>query len=536
MNSTPPIPTSTKSLWRQRYAHRHRWKRVTKFPARVVPPQRVRIYERRDHYVLQFWDPAVKGPLSARVNGDLVAALAKAREIDQRLADYRSSGQGRARMGHEQLVARYREDLERRAEAAAIAVTTVGRFRSALGHYLAFTRLPDVLARAPLANHVDRNFVLAFSAFLGSRDVAPNGRPGARRRRMRGQDFVLDAVRAMFEWAADPQRGDCLPPGFVNPFRRRAFQRRRVAADMFGEPDITVAMAGDFLAACDDYQLRLFAPLPLLGLRAAEPIFLFQEHVERDTLHVTCVKELEHTTKGLQNKRLPLLPPLLTLLHGPAAGLLYVRRAVAEGREQPQLQGASLPQIVAECTRRWQGTTSVRERLQIRQTVLDEAGALTYKHIQGEFAGVAQRLHWPTAATLKDLRHLFATCMANGGLPEHERQYLMGQSTGKAPILRYTHFNRIREHYEAAVAREMQPLVDVLVRRTPSILPNAARTPCFTDPKTALEGNPLTSADGEPGADSPVRGVLKRPARQAPRNGPRELLTLHDPAGTGCIG
>jgi integrase len=465
MTSVDLITDNNASPWCRRYARTHRLVRITEFPAGVQPPRHVRMYSRREHFVLQFWDPAVKRTLSSRVDGDLISAFEKARQIDQRLTDLRSSGHGRSTMTHEELLGHFMEDLDRRAQAAAVAPATVNRFRSALGHYLNFASLPEMFSMMPFACNVNRDFALRFSAYLGTREVSPNGRPGAHKRRMVGQNFVLDTVRAMFEWAADPQRGDCLPSGFINPFRRRAFHRRTVAADMFGEPDITLVMARDFLTACDAYQLRLFAPLVLLGLRAAEPIFLFHEMIERDTLHVACLEELEHFTKGLQNKRLPLIPPLVALLNAQATGLLFVRRAVAEGHEHPKFQGASLPQVVEECNRRWQGSTSVHDRLKIRNAVLHDAGALTYKQIQGEFASVAQRLHWPRAATLKDLRHLFATCMANGGIPEHERQYLMGQSTGKAPIMRYTHFNRIREHYEAAIAREMQPLVDVLLRR-----------------------------------------------------------------------
>jgi hypothetical protein len=391
----------------------HRLVRITDFPARVDPPKRVRIYARREHFVLQFWDPAVKHTLYARVNGDLIAAIAKAREIDQQLTDLKSSGYGRSPIGHEELVTRYRQDLERRADAALIAVASVTRFRSALDHYLAFTRLPAIGAKYPSAGRAGRDFALRLSAYLESLEIAPNGRPGAPKRRMLGQDFVLDTVRAMFQWAGDAERGNCLPPGFLNPFRRQVLDRRRVAAGMFGEPDITVAMAHAFLETCDTFQLRLFAPLALLGLRAAEPIYLFHELIEHDTLHVACLEELEHATKGLQNKRLPLLPALTALLKPQATGLLYLRRAVAEGRERPKLQGASLQQVIEECSRRWQGTSSVGERLRIRRAVLDDVGALTYKQIQGEFTGLAQRLHWPAAATLKDLRHLFATCMAS---------------------------------------------------------------------------------------------------------------------------
>ena len=73
-----------------------------------------------------------------------------------------------------------------------------------------------------------------------------------------------------------------------------------------------------------------------------------------------------------------------------------------------------------------------------------------------------RRLQWPSTATIKDFRHLFATCLENAGMPEHYRKYLMGQSPGRAAIVTYTHLNEIRQRYEEAVLRQIQPLVDVI--------------------------------------------------------------------------
>ena len=42
--------------WSERYGERHRLVRVAEFPAGIVGPKQVRVYARRDHYVLQWWD------------------------------------------------------------------------------------------------------------------------------------------------------------------------------------------------------------------------------------------------------------------------------------------------------------------------------------------------------------------------------------------------------------------------------------------------------------------------------------------------
>src|SRR5262245_39945217 len=133
-----------------------------------------------------------------------------------------------------------------------------------------------MLPRAwPHAAGVNRDFRLTLSSFLTSRAVAPNGRAAATKHPMRGHGFVLDTVRAMFEWAADADRGALLAEGFRNPFLRRGERRSLLQGDPLAEPDVTLPMALEMVKACDGYQLRLFLPLLVFGLRATEPCWLF---------------------------------------------------------------------------------------------------------------------------------------------------------------------------------------------------------------------------------------------------------------------
>jgi hypothetical protein len=78
---------------------------------------------------------------------------------------------------------------------------------------------------------------------------------------------------------------------------------------------------------------------------------------------------------------------------------------------------------------------------------------------------LARRLGWPPQATLKDLRHLFATTLNNAALPESYRRYLMGQSPGKAALVAYTHLNELRQHFTAAAGRVRQSLLTALTQR-----------------------------------------------------------------------
>ena len=457
--------------WSARYGERHQLRRITEFPSGVAPPQRVRIYARNGHFVLQWWDPAAKTNLCQRIDGDLIDAISAARRIEQRLENFRSSGRVRRRLGHDELVQAFLVDLQRRADAGEVAAATPSRYRSALSHYLAFTETSPVVRDYPTSVRVDRRFALEFAAFLDNQTVAPNGHANARKRKLRGQAFILDAARAMYEWADDPERGACMPTGFKNPFRRAVLKRRKPAIDPLGEPEITLGMATEFLEACDRYQRALFAPLILYGLRATEPVFLFREHVEGGWLRVGCIPELAYTTKGLRDKRFPLLDEITDLWNveqpDRGQGLILVRRSVTAGDESPPLYGASLGSLTQEFERRCQqaGTSSAAAKLKIRDGVIRDAGGLTYDLISCEFHRLARRLKWPACATLKDFRHAFATALVSAAVPEPMRRYLMGHAPGKEAIVTYTHLSGLADHYRRAVEQEYAPWLAILRSR-----------------------------------------------------------------------
>ena len=102
-----------------------------------------------------------------------------------------------------------------------------------------------------------------------------------------------------------------------------------------GEPDITVDMAVEFLEACDAYQLRLFGPMAIYGLRASEPCLLFHEHLRGDWLDVPCLPELAYYTKGRREKRLPIIPGLDSVAadHGGGDAVRAALSAPRRGRQ-----------------------------------------------------------------------------------------------------------------------------------------------------------------------------------------------------------
>ncbi|MCA9116752.1 MAG: hypothetical protein KDA79_16845, partial [Planctomycetaceae bacterium] len=174
-------PCNNNLSWAERYGERHRFRRVREFPPGIEPPGRVRIYHRSERYLLQWWDPAAKKNRSERVHGDLVSAIVRGREIEERLEHFGSSGIGSRRLRHQELVDLYTADLQRRADAEEISAGTVSRYCSALNHYLGFVQNSDSGRRCPSATSVDREFALEFAGYLKTLRVSPNGHPASRR-------------------------------------------------------------------------------------------------------------------------------------------------------------------------------------------------------------------------------------------------------------------------------------------------------------------------------------------------------------------
>lgn len=129
---------AAKASWTEKYGATHQWKRVNNFPAGIERPRKVRLYQRAGHYLLNWWDPEQKKNLSERIDGDLLEALMRAREIDERVVNYRRSGAGQRKLKHEILVDHFLEYQSHRAEAGEIDHATVDRYRTALGHYMNF--------------------------------------------------------------------------------------------------------------------------------------------------------------------------------------------------------------------------------------------------------------------------------------------------------------------------------------------------------------------------------------------------------------
>ena len=130
--ATSATLASPAKSWSDRYGDRHKLERIMDFPRGITPPLKVRIYCRRDHYVLQWWDRHAKRTLSDRVNDDLVAAIARSREIERRMQEVGRSGLGRRTLTFPELIDAILADTAERADSGELDPRTVVRYRSAL--------------------------------------------------------------------------------------------------------------------------------------------------------------------------------------------------------------------------------------------------------------------------------------------------------------------------------------------------------------------------------------------------------------------
>ena len=449
--------STAQPTWSSRYGERHKLERIMEFPCGIVPPKKVRLYSRANHFVLQWWEPAQKRTLSDRVDGDFLAALTRARQLDEQLDERGRVSTGRRRLSYAELIEGYMDHLRRRADAGEIDLRTVSRYQTALEYFKKFTSQLDVAADYPHPGRTDREFVLRFQGFLQQQRIVR----GKVTRLLEGHEFILATVRSVFTWASDPEQGNLLADSFRNPFTGRNWTIRRPAIDLTRELPITIPMAADFLQACDGYQRRLFAPLILFGLRAAEIGWVFNEDVTSEWFTVRCHHELGYLTKGQRDKKFPLLPKIRSFLVPSSDCGLWVQRRSWATDSGPVF---SRDAMIAEYQRRLSrhGSPDAKIRRQVRTQLLREQGALEYDHIHGQFQNVGKQLKWPESATLKGFRHLFATSLENNGCPVSYRQYFMGQSQGRSAIVRYTHLDEMSRHFGDLIENRYAPILAAL--------------------------------------------------------------------------
>jgi integrase len=281
----------------------------------------------------------------------------------------------------------------------------------------------------------------AFVRYLRVIEVAPNGHPRARKRRLldKGIRFILEACRAMFRFAVKRRH---LSPYFENPFTELDLDRLPI--DNAKPIQIfTVEQERQFLEACDDWQFPLFLTLMLTGMRPGELMqLLLPEDLDLDAgvLRVRNKPRLHWQVKTRNERDIPLVAPLLAvlrfMLNGRTMGPVFLRRRFANG-EAPVLGNRTAAQLerdlefrIEEAERQYDGRLSRAGESAIARTVWRDAGFVKTDRIRLEFMRLTERLGLPEFTAPKALRHGFATCLQDGNVDPLIRCELMGHAVG----------------------------------------------------------------------------------------------------------
>jgi site-specific recombinase XerD len=147
--------------------------------------------------------------------------------------------------------------------------------------------------------------------------------------------------------------------------------------------------------------------------------------------------------------------------------LLYHRRHVLEGHEQPALVNKNAKELTEEFQRRLarQVNPDAKARERLRDLLFRDAGGIQYDDVEGEFKKLAKQLRWPAAATPKDMRHLFASTMTDAGVPDSYLRYLMGHAPERAALSAYVHLHELERHFTGGLRGDWAPLVDAINAR-----------------------------------------------------------------------
>lgn len=313
--------------------------------------------------------------------------------------------------------------------------STIDRYRTASQHLLDFVR-----DTRPV-RHVSQfrpSHAEACVRYLRQLQVAPNGHPNTVKRNLRdkGVKYVLEVCRTMFGFAAKWRH---LPPYAENPFTTIQVDRIPVE-DAKPVVIFTAEQERAFLAACDDWQLPVFATLMLTGLRSGELSHLLLPDdldLAGGWLLVRNKPALGWRVKTRAERRLPLVPGLAEVLAllagGRRTGPLFLRRRLA-GRPVDGLGTLSAEQLRAELDRRADNHraagTAVTRHQQRRDAarLWVELGVVPEDRLRAEFMKLTRAIGLPHVTAPKTLRHLFATRLQECNVDPLIRNQLMGHA------------------------------------------------------------------------------------------------------------
>jgi len=359
------------------------------------------------------------------------------------------------------------------------SVTTISRYRSASEHLINFISNVQPVRYASQFREANAE---AFVRHLRQLEVSPNGHPRAARRRLRdkGIKYVLEVSRTLFGFALKRRH---LPPYSENPFT--IIQIDRIPVED-AKPIIIfdVAQERQFLEACDDWQLPIFATLMLTGLRPGELTHLLLPEdvdLQEGWLAVRNKPDLGWQVKTRNERRVPLMPELKDVLaivaNERGSGPLFLRRDGANVSAY-RFAHATREQLRAELDRRIArrqvagDSPSRAQKRQMFQRLWFEMGAVFEDRLRIEFMKLTCSIGLPQLTAPKTLRHLFATNLQEVNIDPLIRNQLMGhvaagegRSSGPLGMTGiYSHASPATIRRQMTEAMQGRPAMDVLRR------------------------------------------------------------------------
>jgi len=342
------------------------------------------------------------------------------------------------------------------------SMATVCRYRAATQHLVNYL-MPQ--PKQVQAHEVHPN---AFAAHLRGIEVAPNGHPHTKKRRLRdkGIQYILECCRAMYTFAAKQRH---LPPYAGNPFAELPLDRLKVED---AKPIYVFNQASElaFFKAASPWEFGVHFTLAKTGLRIGELVHLLIEDIDLGTgwLHVRNKTVLGWRVKTGTERDVPLISEVVAVLerviNGRKAGPVFLRERFCARVSPPLVSDRKVLECVCEERQReGDGTHSRAERLHIARTVWRDAGAVNADRIRISFIRTMAMLGSPDATCPKSWRHSFATLLQDANVDPLIRQITLGHrptasSSSLGMTAHYTHTRRDTQKNEIERALRLWPL------------------------------------------------------------------------------
>ncbi len=204
---------------------------------------------------------------------------------------------------------------------------------------------------------------------------------------------------------------------------------------------LTAQQELEFLQACDQWQLPVFATLLFTGMRLGELVHLLLP----DDLDLVdgwiCIRNkprLGWQVKTRNERAIPLVPALADILRrligDRRTGSVFCQRRCAQGYVPPLIHLTAtalereLNRRATEQSRDHTGELQRRHQHCLAQTIWRDLGALKEDWLRTEFMRITMRAGWPEITAPKTLRHTFATALQDANVDPLVRNELMGHA------------------------------------------------------------------------------------------------------------